>query len=231
MWLIFWTMPIKYHTWYMSLLFINWFQMESFKRHSKTLQSCQFTHLVSEVAKMRFGLNMEAIKFHQKQGHFLFSIWDLRFKSCLPSFHDFRKSWGSAVKKCASCLWKRVPWGLGAWCENRWFRSKSERSVRQISRPINDRQVSVLHKEPSKKVCVRTCPHHTKWTGGHFFHFCPQLNVHEWYSGAIQKVTSQQKWPFPVTVKTIEFAIWNNGHRFCWPPSLPSLVTSFLNGP
>jgi hypothetical protein len=33
-------------------------------------------------------------------------------------------------------------------------------------------------------------------------------------------------------VKTIEFAIWNNGsHRFSWPPSLPPLVTSFLKGP
>ena len=51
------------------------------------------------------------------------------------------------------------------------------------------------------------------------------------------KMTSPKKWPFPhlppspVTVKTIEFAIWNNGsHRFWWPPSLLSLVTSFLNG-
>ena len=33
-------------------------------------------------------------------------------------------------------------------------------------------------------------------------------------------------------MKTIEFAIWNNAsHRFCWPPSLPYLVTSFWTAP
>ena len=69
--------------------------------------------------------------------------------------------------------------------------------------------------------------------------FMAYLQPNRWYvfyvDRAIRshsKMTSPQKWPFPhlppypVTVKTIKFAIWNNGsHRFCWPPSLTFLTS------